>query len=141
MTSSFKALVFVGSLAFAGVANAAFPPEQIEFFEKSIRPLLANPQMPWDQPAVTTYKQNNHTVRSEGWRYTHYSDGGEELYNETKDPYEWTNLAKQPGDAAPVKKDLGKYLPTDNKPPAPGGGPGEGGEGGGKAKRRKQAKQ
>ena len=41
MTPSFQALVFVGSLALASVAHAAFPPEQIEFFEKSIRPLLA----------------------------------------------------------------------------------------------------
>ena len=51
---------------------------------KSIRALLANPKMPWDQPAVTTYRQNNHTVRSETWRYTHYSDGGEELYDEAQ---------------------------------------------------------
>ena len=92
---------------------------------KSIRPLLANPQIPWEQPAVTTYKQNNHTVRSEGWRYTHYADGGEELYNAAKDPYEWTNLAKQAGESDPMKKDLGKYLPAENKPPA-AGSPGEG---------------
>ena len=84
--------------------------------------------MPWDQPAVTTYRQNNHTVRSEGWRYTHYSDGGEELYNEANDPYEWTNLAKQTGEnELVVKKELGKYLPTENKSPAKGGGPSEGG--------------
>jgi len=89
---------------------------------KSIRPLLANPQMPWDQPAVTTFRQNNHTVRSETWRYTHYSDGGEELYDETKDPYEWTNLAKQPGDHDSTKRELGKHLPRENKPPAKSGG-------------------
>ena len=41
MISSFKALVVVGSLLFVGAARAAFPPEQLEFFEKSIRPLLA----------------------------------------------------------------------------------------------------
>lgn len=104
---------------------------------KSIRALLANPQMPWDQPAVTTYRQNNHTVRSEAWRYTHYSDGGEELYNEGKDPYEWTNLAKQPGEGDAVKKALGKYLPSENKPPAKGGGPSEGGEGAGNKNRKK----
>ncbi len=74
--------------------------------------------MPWDRPAITTYRLNNHTVRSETWRYTHYADGGEELYDETKDPYEWTNLAKDgTGDKA-VKSELGKYLPQENKPPA-----------------------
>ena len=41
MSFSFQALFMVGSLALASAAHAAFPPEQIEFFEKSIRPLLA----------------------------------------------------------------------------------------------------
>ncbi|MEI7729282.1 MAG: sulfatase [Verrucomicrobiota bacterium] len=85
---------------------------------RSIRSLLADAQAPWEQPAITTYKQNNHTVRSESWRYTHYSDGGEELYNETSDPYEWTNLARKGAEYNPVKTELGKFLPSDNKPPA-----------------------
>jgi arylsulfatase A-like enzyme len=85
---------------------------------KSIRALLVNPTMPWDQPAVATYRQNNHTVRSETWRYTRYSDGGEELYNETKDRYEWTNLAGKGVEFGPLKADLGEFLPKDNKPPA-----------------------
>ncbi|MDB6138493.1 MAG: hypothetical protein JWO94_1565 [Verrucomicrobiaceae bacterium] len=41
MTPFLQALVFAGCLSLAGVAHAAFPPDQIEFFEKSIRPLLA----------------------------------------------------------------------------------------------------
>jgi len=89
---------------------------------KSIRALLANPTMLWDQPAVTTYRQNNHSVRSETWRYSRYSDGGEELYNETKDPYEWNNLAGRGADFDPPKAELGKFLPKDNKPPANTGG-------------------
>lgn len=83
----------------------------------SWRALLANPQMEWNQPAITTYLQNNHSVRSETWRYTHYSDGGEELYNEITDPYEWTNLAKNGGGDKQVKTELGNYLPKENKPP------------------------
>jgi arylsulfatase A-like enzyme len=89
---------------------------------RSIRALLANPGIPWNEPAVTTYRQNNHSVRSETWRYTRYSDGGEELYNEAKDPYEWTNLARQPDENQAAKKELGKYLPKDNQPPAKGAG-------------------
>ena len=61
----------------------------------SIRPLLADPKAAWDRPAITTYGRNNHAVRTEGWRYIRYADGGEELYDETNDPYEWTNLATQ----------------------------------------------
>jgi arylsulfatase A-like enzyme len=80
---------------------------------KSIRPLLADPQAAWDTPAVTTYGQNNHAVRSEGWRYIRYADGGEELYDETADPYEWNNLAGSREFAA-RKAELAKFLPTEN---------------------------
>jgi arylsulfatase A-like enzyme len=86
---------------------------------RSLRALLAHPQRPWDQPAITTYRRNNHTVRSEAWRYTHYADGGEELYEEATDPYEWTNLATRP-DTAARKRELGRWLPADNQPPARG---------------------
>lgn len=82
---------------------------------KSLRPLLTNPAAPWTTPAVTTYKYMNHTVRTEDRRYIRYADGGEELYDEKGDPYEWTNLAAKPGYEA-QKAELGKWLPTDNRP-------------------------
>ena len=103
---------------------------------RSIRPLLANPQAPWDEPAVTTYRRNNHTVRTETWRYTRYADGGEELYDETKDPYEWTNLAWKGGGDKAVKERLGQLLPKENNPPAKAAAPATGGGGGGRANRR-----
>ncbi len=81
----------------------------------SIRPLLADPKAPWDQPAITTYGRNNHAVRSEGWRYIRYADGGEELYDETNDPYEWKNLASDPRHAS-RKAELAASLPTQNQP-------------------------
>jgi arylsulfatase A-like enzyme len=39
-------------------------------------------------------------VRSLDWMYVKYGSGEEELYNETADPYELTNLAADPGSAA-----------------------------------------
>ena len=63
---------------------------------KSIRSLLEDPKAAWDQPAVTTYMFNNHTVRTEDWRYIRYANGDEELYHDAEDPYEWTNLAMRP---------------------------------------------
>ena len=99
----------------AGIAT----PAHVE--GKSIRTLLADPQAPWSEPAVTTYEQGNHTARVEGWRYIRYSDGGEELYDEVKDPNEWANLAKE---AAFFEKrtELAKLLPTSDAPDITGGG-------------------
>jgi arylsulfatase A-like enzyme len=89
----------------------------------SIRTLLEKPDAPWDRPARTTYLFNNHAVRTEKWRYIRYHDGGEELYDEVKDPLEWTNLAKKP-EYADVKAQLAKHLPAVNKP-APKGSLGD----------------
>lgn len=88
----------------------------------SIRKLLNDPQAAWDVPAVTTHGFQNHSIRTEGHRYIHYAGGGEELYDETADPYEWTNLASE-SSQAPLKAALAKYLPTKNVADiSPGGG-------------------
>ena len=44
---------------------------------------------------VTTWG-HAHAVRSHGWRYIRYEDGGEELYDHRRDPGEWNNLAGDP---------------------------------------------
>jgi hypothetical protein len=54
-------------------------------------------------------------VRSLQYRYTRYANGDEELYDEKADPYEWTNLAKNP-ELASVKADLAQWMPKENKP-------------------------
>jgi len=81
----------------------------------SIRPLLADSQAAWDRPGITTFGFKNHAVRTAGWRYIRYADGGEELYDEAKDPYEWKNLANDPN-FAQQKAELAALLPVDNKP-------------------------
>ncbi len=82
---------------------------------KSIRPLLAQPDSAWASPALTTYRFENHAVRSEGWRYIRYANGDEELYDEQADPYEWTNLASNPNYAS-IKSELAQAMPTRNEP-------------------------
>jgi len=84
----------------------------------SIRSLLENPKASWDLAAVTTFHKDNHSIRSETWRYIRYADGSEELYNHDKDPYEWTNLAKDPQYNA-VKADLARFAPKINAPELP----------------------
>jgi len=84
----------------------------------SILPLLKNPKLAWNHPSVTTWQRNNHSVRTERWRYTRYNNGGEELYDHNKDPYEWKNLAADPK-LAGIKKQLAAWLPKVNAANAP----------------------
>ncbi|MFM7604509.1 MAG: iduronate-2-sulfatase, partial [Prosthecobacter sp.] len=65
----------------------------------------------------TTHGFSNHGVRNEGWRYIRYENGDEELYNETTDPNEWTNLAKDP-QYADRKTAMAAFMPKTNQPPA-----------------------
>jgi hypothetical protein len=60
--------------------------------------------------------QGNHTLATAEWRYIHYADGTEELYNERTDPREWTNVAAK-AEYADVKKKLAQYLPARNAAP------------------------
>jgi arylsulfatase A-like enzyme len=85
----------------------------------SITQLLKSPDSDWQHPAITTYRQNNHAIRSEHYRYIRYSDGAEELYDHRKDPNEWNNLAANP-ESAEVKKKHARWLPKVNVPEAKG---------------------
>jgi arylsulfatase A-like enzyme len=84
------------------------PPQKLE--GTSLVPLLRNPKAPRTVPVVTTFELGNHSVRTERYRYTHYRDGDEELYDHQTDPDEYHNLA---GDAKyqSVKADLAKWVP------------------------------
>ena len=88
--------------------------------DPGIRPLLANAQAEWLVPAVSTFLENNHAVRTDRWRYIRYHDGTEELYDEAQDPREWTNLAGRP-ELVGVKLGLAQWLPRENQPSAPAG--------------------
>ena len=81
---------------------------------ESIRKILDTPDAAWGKPAVTTWLCNNHAVRGEDWRYIRYSSGDEELYHDSVDPLEWTNLADNPEHAG-QKAELAKWLPKVNK--------------------------
>jgi arylsulfatase A-like enzyme len=73
----------------------------------SLKPLMQG--LPWDGPEAALSVINggppdkiagkHFSVRTGDWRYILYADGSEELYDHTKDPYEWTNLAADPAHA------------------------------------------
>ena len=72
----------------------------------SLRPLLDDPQTAWDRPAYSQVHRGGnlrgYSVRTPRWRYTEWgTDGknGVELYDETADPEENTNLATSPDHA------------------------------------------
>lgn len=97
------------------------PPGHLE--GRSLRPLLVDPQAPWSSPAITTHGFQNHTVRTDDWRYIRYADGGEELYDHKSDPLEYANLASSPAHAE-RKAELARWLPRTDAPNLPGAGGG-----------------
>jgi arylsulfatase A-like enzyme len=92
------------------------PPQNLE--GRSLAPLLNNPRAQWPHPALTTFHQNDHTLRTEKWRYIRYANGDEELYDHDKDPNEWTNLAKNPNYQKIIAQ-LKMKLPKVNAPNSP----------------------
>lgn len=85
----------------------------------SLVPQLRDARTPRPWPAITTHNLGNHSVRSEHWRYIHYAEGSEELYDLRVDPNEWTNLVRNPKYADVVLNHTG-WLPKVNTPPVPG---------------------
>ena len=85
---------------------------------QSIVPLLREPDLPWPRPVVSTYGYQNHSIRTERWRYIRYHDGAEELYDHDVDPNEWTNLAVAPvaDKHREVIDQLARNLPEVNVP-------------------------
>ncbi|HEX3657375.1 MAG TPA: sulfatase [Pirellulales bacterium] len=69
-------------------------------------------------PAVTSHNQGNHAVRSERWRYIHYADDSQELYDLQSDPHEWKNLAGDPQFSSIIAEHR-RWLPKVDLPPAP----------------------
>jgi len=78
-----------------------------------ISPLLEDPNGEWTVPALTTFHKQNHSFRSEDWRYIRYADGSEELYNHSSDPNEWKNLASEER-YAEVKASFAPHFPQVN---------------------------
>ena len=44
---------------------------------------------------ISTLQEGNHSIRTKKWRFTSCVDGGRELFDNTADPHEWTNLANR----------------------------------------------
>ena len=84
----------------------------------SLMPQLKDATTRRERPAITSHNQGNHAIRSENWRYIHYADASEELYDLQNDPHEWENLINHPQYAATVAEHK-QWLPRVDVPPAP----------------------
>jgi hypothetical protein len=82
-------------------------------------PVLRNPDTARDREVLLPGMQpGEFAIINERWRYIHYADGEEELYDVVQDPHEWENLAGQP-EFAGAKANLRAVAPTAFAPPGP----------------------
>lgn len=82
----------------------------------SLAPLLKNPKAKWNHVSITHLdRPGSFGLSAKDWRYIHYHNGDEELYNISKDPYEWTNQIDKPA-AAKKLAELRKLAPTKFAP-------------------------
>ena len=79
---------------------------------KSLVPLLYGQPLELP-PAVMTYREGNHAVRTARWRFIRYADGSEELYDHDVDPGEYRNIASDTSYSL-LKDWLRTYLPKTN---------------------------
>jgi len=75
------------------------PPKEV--CARSLVPLLSNPNTDWPHAAITQLSDPaEYAISTRSWRYIHYRNSDEELYDIATDPHEWTNLAKRSEHAA-----------------------------------------
>ena len=79
---------------------------------QSLAAELKDPASAKDRNVFTITKENQYSVVNQEWRYIHYSDGTEELYDEKNDPHEWKNLASDP-EYKGLKKEMQATAPKN----------------------------
>jgi len=86
---------------------------------RSLRPLLEDPEAPWDGVALVETARGL-AVRDERWRWIRHPEGGEELYDLEHDPGEFHNLAaSEDPEARAARERLRTRAPESVAPPAP----------------------
>jgi len=88
------------------------PPDGLE--GTSSAPLVYDPNSEWDAVAFTQSNRGSGCSVCDGrYRYTHWGDGGVELYDHDSDPGEWYNQTNNADYAAVKSKLHDKLFPPD----------------------------
>ena len=83
---------------------------------RSLVPTLREPATALDRNVYVPYLDpGGYAIINRQWRYIHYSDHTEELYDLRRDPHEWYNLAEAAAYAA-VKDKLKRSAPATFAP-------------------------
>ena len=84
----------------------------------SLAATLEDPPRATDRNVVIPHAdRGSYAVVNRNWRYIHYHDGTEELYNVVEDPNEWFNLAGR-DEFAPIIRELKQSAPDHFAPEA-----------------------
>jgi iduronate 2-sulfatase len=90
------------------------PPHKLS--GKSLRPVLSEPAKTWNEAAYTQVVRSNigmgYSVRTDRWRFIQWGrdgEGGYELYDQSKDPLDYYNLADRP-EYKKVRKEMAALL-------------------------------
>ncbi len=76
-------------------------PERENVGGHDLTPLLKKTDAPWPHLALTQLRgPKSYALSGKRFRYIHYTNGDEELYDISIDPYEHTNLAQDPAHAS-----------------------------------------
>ena len=82
----------------------------------SLVEILENPVRAIDRDVFLPYLDpGGYAIVNQNWRYIHYSDGTEELYDVRNDPHEWNNLARK-SNLSEIKKKLKASAPKSFAP-------------------------
>ncbi len=101
---------------FPTLTELAGIPAKADNHGNSLLPLLRNPEAAWNHVSLTHLGEpGSYGMSAQDWRYIHYANGDEELYDVKNDPHEWTNLA---ADSAHADKlaELRALAPTEFAP-------------------------
>lgn len=103
----------------ATLADLCEIPREENWDSRSLLSLMQGNVNELTEPVLCTLERNNHVLISDSYRFIHYADGSEELYDLKNDPLELKNVVKDSHYRRTVES-MRSYLPKTVAQEAPG---------------------